>query len=330
MKIAELRTIVKKHSKAELEFLVAELYKVIPKNKKEDYQLDKLIEKPFKEQKTKKVSKTRSIDEIASEVAFFHENAMEQNYLAPNSYISKKDRPKWRFVVKRLFKEIVECNKNGAPDVQCGKELQVLYETLTHACRLQIFSAYDPFESVGIDQADFYEQVVRFYREGLEIDAFLIKGINLITENSLNRYTLYNELMEIFIKHCETPAMKELAIEHLNKLREIKNKEKVKKNAWGNDDFYKNRMLNNYTEFIFRFNAHLHDFDKGIQHYMQYYIARNPELKLYILISILFEFKNKDSIFEVLKSEKTKNLRKGLIDLRNFIQKHNKLPEYML
>jgi len=63
---------------------------------------------------------------------------------------------------------------------------------------------------------------------------------------------------------------------------------------------------------------------------MQYYIARNPELKLYILIRILFEFKNKDSIFEVLKSEKTKNLRKGLIDLRNFIQKHNKLPEYML
>ena len=37
-----------------------------------------------------------------------------QYYLIPNKIISKSERPKWRFLVKNLYKEIVEASKDDA------------------------------------------------------------------------------------------------------------------------------------------------------------------------------------------------------------------------
>lgn len=46
MKIGELREIVKNHKKEQLEFLVAEMYKLISKEKKDDYNIDDWIQNP--------------------------------------------------------------------------------------------------------------------------------------------------------------------------------------------------------------------------------------------------------------------------------------------
>ncbi len=329
MKIAELRAVLKKHSKPELEFLVAELYKLVPNAKKEDYQIDQLIQKPVKEKKVIKKTLGRPIEDIAIDVKFFHENAIAQNYLIPNKIISKKERPKWRFVVKRLFKEIIEAEKNANATLRCGQELQVLYETLTHACAWQIFSAYDPFESVGIAQTDFFEQIVKFYRKSMDIGDFITKGIRLVIDNELNRYTLYRNLMELFIIYCETAPMKELAIEKLKELWEIKNKQHAKKDSWRNEEFYKNEKLNNYTEFIFRFHGHLFNFEEAIKFFNANFIDRDAEIKLYVLIRLLFGFNEKDLIKRELKANKGIDLRDSLVDLLNFIEQNDKLPDYL-
>lgn len=331
MKIGELRAAIKKHSKADLEFLVAELYKLVPKTKKEDYQIDKLIVKPTKNKKSaKKKAKLRTIEEIAEDVEFFHDNAVSQHYLIPNTNIPKKERPKWRFVVKRLYKEILQAEKSGNSTVRCARELQVLYETLTYACDYIIFSAYDPFESVGIEQTVFFEQIIKLYRESLDISDFIHKGIKLTIENSLNRYTLYSELMEIFISYCQTPAMKEMAIDKLLKMREeFKKKPIVTKNSWSNEEYRKNEKLNYYTEFIFRLYAHLFEFEKGIKDFNLNSIQNTKEVSLYILIRMLFGFEKKQLIVREIEKNMKIKPRESLLKLKDYIKKNNKLPEYM-
>ncbi|MEA3497185.1 MAG: hypothetical protein U9R42_14250 [Bacteroidota bacterium] len=329
MKIGELRTTVKKHSKKELEYIIAELYKLVPKNKKEIYQIDDLIEKPVKTTKVVKQKKIRQIEDIAEDVDIFHDNAIEQNYLIPNTIISKKERPKWRFVVKRLYKEIIEAEKNGNSPLRCGQELQILYETLTYACGYQIFSTYDSFESVGIEQADFFEQTIRIYRHSMSIEDFITKGINLVIDNELNRYTVYSELMEIFISYCQTPDMKELAVKELKRLWEKKNKEVVRGSSWSTNLYDKERKLNNYTEFAFRYYAHLFDFENAIKIYKTKYIEKDKEVKLYILIRLLFKFKEKDLIHNELKVARDIKQRDSLQKMLSFIEKNDSLPKYI-
>lgn len=332
MKIAELRTIIKGHQKKDLEFLVAELYKLIPKNKKEDNQIDELITKPVKEKKVSKANKAiRTIEEISSEVKFFHQNALNQNYLFPNSVVPKKDRSKWRFLVKRLVKEINLAAQNGNSRRRCAEELQVLYETLCYACAYQTFTADDPFESVGISQIEFFDQMIKYHRDSMDYKEFIDKGIKLIFKNELSRYTLYSGLMETFINYCQTPNMKEVAIERTKKLWDSTNKNKTKKTSWRNSDFEKIDTLNHYSVLIFRLSLQLSEYETAIEQFKTKYIEKDKEIVLYIYISILFTYQLKDIILKELQTAKSDGIeiRPSLVQLLKHIQKHNQLPDYI-
>ena len=337
MKIQELKEAIKAHKREELEFIISELYKAIPKAKKEDAQFDELIKKPKKETVAKSDKKAgRTIKAIKANVSNFIFNAKEQNYLVPNRVIPKAQRSKWRFLVKNLYNEILAAEKNGEPTIECASVMKDLYECLTYSCHYICFTAYDTFESVGIDQDDFFEQIIKYYRDAVDISDFINISIRLIIDNPLNRYTLYSSLMKVFFNYCQTPAMREMVISNAKEILVTVKNEPEKKDAQffsstrNNELSYEKReKINNVVEIIFRAHCYLYEFSKGIDYTRSNYIEKNKEILLYVIVHLLFGFHNHEYIQKEIESNLSINPRESLLKLREYILKNGKLPDYI-
>ncbi len=154
MKVAELREKLAKLKKEELIKVASEFYKLIPKAKKEDYGIDAFVDNPTSAKKSAKKA-TLSLIDIEKEVAQFIDHASSQYYLFPNRVVPKKQRSTWRFKVKKWYKELINNRRADANITKQAKVLCELYELLCESCHYQYFTAYDTFDSIGIEQVVF-------------------------------------------------------------------------------------------------------------------------------------------------------------------------------
>src|SRR5690554_5502980 len=103
MLLPDLRELLKKKNEKELRILIAEMYKLIPKKLREEKNIDSLLIdiKAYTAMNKGKSKQANPINfrSLKNEIELFIENAYQQNYFAPNKYVHKKDRPKWRFKV---------------------------------------------------------------------------------------------------------------------------------------------------------------------------------------------------------------------------------------
>lgn len=333
LKIAEVRQLVKGHKREHLEHIVEELYKMLSKAQKQDNDVANLLRNPGAPATSgagKQKQSVRSFDEVKKETEFFITNAYEQNYLVPNRSVSKKDRPKWRFLVKKVFQELKVYLKQPEYQGEVADLLEKLYEVLCYSCAYQLFTAYDTFESCGITQSDFFDTLLTSIEQVAEKPVFIEKGIDLILNNELNRYTLYSELMNRFLHHLVTADLKYMLIEKCRNKREALIKNGPDKTSWSGDYSFTGK-LNNLTELVFRSYMHLYETKNAVGHYKEFHIDKSSEVKLYILISLLMVFKEKDTIlYELQEAEKLKIvLRPTLVSLKKYIIEKDSLPEYL-
>lgn len=334
MKVGELRAKLAKLKKEEISYLAVEFYKLVPKAKKEDYDLDNLINNPTKPKKKTSKSTQLSLAQIKSDVYLFIENAKEQNYLFPNRKVPKKERSTWRFKVKRWYKELNNLKRKDA-DIQMQADiLSDLYELICESCGYEYFTAYDSFESIGIEQSDFYKSVLTLKQEAYGKSATIEKGVRLIVDNYLNRYTLYSTLIVEFMSTLNIPDLKEKAITACKKLIQENNfvpkETKSTRFFFDNNEYQQKYKHNELTKFVLRLYISLYETEEGIEFYKAHYQDRD-EVKLYILIDILFDNKEEDLIVKEI-SEAEKNgiePREKLLKLRTHINNTGKLPEYM-
>lgn len=90
MLISELKKETEKYDKKELIKIIAELYKRIPKSKKEDYDIDGFITNLKAEGKKKAVKKALTFEELETEIIYFIRCVDNKYYCIPNKIISKK------------------------------------------------------------------------------------------------------------------------------------------------------------------------------------------------------------------------------------------------
>jgi hypothetical protein len=333
LKIAEVRKLIKGQKRDKLELLAEELYKMLTKAQKIDNNVAELLQNPGKEAakaKTRKEDKLRPFGEVKTETIRFIDNAYAQNYLAPNRVVAKKDRPKWRFVAKKLYKELISHSQQAPNEKEAAELLEKLYVMLCYSCGYVLFTAYDPFESVGVAQTEFFDNVFQAIDRVTEKPEMIDKSIDLIVNNSLNRYTLYEELMDILLKHLATVDMKYLLIENCKSKRAVHSAKKPKSNRTL-DEYDHKYLLNNLTKLIFKTYASLYETKNGIADYIAHYQEKTPEVKLYILVSLLFNYNEKELIQEVLEEAIKQKivLRQSLLNLLNHIQSKNSLPKYI-
>jgi hypothetical protein len=334
MKISEVRIAIDKYTPDQLKSLVSQLYKALPKAVKEDYDIDKIIKNPERAQsKTLAIEKDLpDLDSIQAEAEKFIKNAYNQYYFVPNRFVPKPDRLKWRFVVKRLYNQILLAGKESNI-VQAVEILEKLYNLLCYSCEITIFNAYDSFQSAGIEQSEFFRKVLSLKSQSEDQNTFIKNALLLLLNNSLNRYTLHETLMQVILEFLKTPDMREKAITTCSELFElIKNQPAAKKNDWSNTEYEKIEKLNNLAEMGFFCYAQLFEYDKAIAYFDRHYHENDKEVSLYVKLHLLLGLNQKEFFIKEYERAIHNGIkpRNTLRKTYQFIREKGELPAYFL
>jgi len=307
MKISEVRSIIEKYSEGQLRLIISELYKAIPKAVKEKTDIDSILKNP--NSLTQAMPKTRQkevpdIELLKSETECFVDYAYKQYYLAPNRVVSKQNRPKWRFVVKRLYKDLLATSSDESNVPEATRLLEKLYQLLCYSCSYVLFSAYDSFESIGIAQEEFFHRVLSLKYHCEDKNAFIKNALLLMVDNSLNRYTLHEDLMQVILEFAKTPDLREMTIANCSELIETLKKEpSIQKGRQSNydkwqSDYEREGKINTLTEMAFLSYARLYEYSEAISYFKANYCKADKEVTLYVLLRMLFELNQKDHFLQ--------------------------------
>ncbi len=188
MKIPELKIAIANHTKEDLQYIVAELYKLIPKAKKEGSDIDTVIVagKPSADApKVKKEVQGKSMDVLKSELEDFIFHATSQHYLGKDRAIHKKDRPKWRFTCRALVKDLFEmANREKESRPFCIEYLDKIYDILCIGGNHHYFSAEDTFASIGYEEAALCMDIIRLYYSTFNVQKATGKAVDLVLKDS--------------------------------------------------------------------------------------------------------------------------------------------------
>ena len=334
MKIAELKSHLENQSEEQLKLLVTEIYKAIPKAIRESKEIDAIIKNPDKyvesRKKSAKSEQIPDIDLLRFDTETFLEYAQNQYYFAPNRFVSKKERPKWRFIVKRLYKELILCSQDESNLQIAEGLLEKLYNLMCYSCSYVIFNSYDSFESVGIEQKDFFNGVLLLKYQVEPKREFIKDALKLMIYNSLNRYTLHSTLIEVILSYLKTTDLLEMAIEENDKLMQIEKGKPVSKARQDYSQYDKEENLNNLAEFGFYCYVKLYEMDKAIEYFKRNYFETDREIKLYVLLRLLFSVNQRDLYIREYESAIKNGIkpRDRLVKMYEFTKESDHLPEY--
>lgn len=335
MKVGELRVELAKLKKEELIKVAAEFYKLIPKAKKEEYDLESLVKNPSKKKQKVAVSSLQRLDEAEVEIKQFIEHVESQYYLYSNRVVSRKARTTWRFRVKRWYKELLNLKRKDV-DIQKQSELlSSLYELMSQSCGYTYFTAFDAFDSIGIGQEEFYRSAVSLIQEAEGKGEGLEKCIKLIVSNALSHDTVESDLMKVLVETLDIPILKEKGIEIVKKLIEENaykepNSQKSKQELSSSATYIKKELHNNLVELGYRLFVGLFETEEAVGFYKKHYQQKSPEVKLYILIYLLFESGKKEQIRTEIKETIKKGVkpRESLMKIFKEIEERDQLPDY--
>jgi len=335
MIISELKELLNKYNEEELKVIITEMYKVMPKKFREEKEIDILLKEiSINNQYLKGNKKYNQVNiyDLKNEIELFIDNAYKQYYLAPNNVVHKKDRPKWRFKVKSYIKDLQEVS--GIEEAGIASVLlQKLYEMMSYGCAYYIFNTDNPFRSVGIEQKWFLDLVIKMiFVQGINKDV-VKSAIELTINCTPDRDTLHSSLICVLIANLKTTGAKEIAVDQcLQLLNELEHyKKNIKNKSWSSrDDFEYEEKANNFTEMIFRINIELCEFDEAVNFFYKNYNKINGEIKLYVLLHMIWEYKLKELWLKEYENALKKKVkpREGLTSIYNYIKENDKMPEW--
>ena len=340
MKIQELREHIANQDKAELELIVVEMYKALPKKAIEEKEIDQLIANPSEFVTTRKRVRTATKDVVVDtdvlkiEIEQFISNAKAQNYFAPNRVISKKERPKWRFLVKRFVDQLIIAARQTENQAEAARLLEDLYKLLCQACGVYLFSTENPFRSVGISQVEFYGKVLRLKQQVQPAETWIGEGISLLAEHDLDSETLPTYLMDVFQEFVHTPPLRQAAVGACTVLLEKKETLYRKKaQAWAHTSTFSSsyglqNQIQNLAKLLFRLHQSLFEEGQAIAAFTQHYVESNPEVKAYVLLQLLRQLNRKDAWmreYENAVREQVK-LRDELVRTHEFLLHNGEFP----
>ncbi len=310
MLVNELRDEIKKYDKKELENIIVELYKRIPKAKKEEYNIDEFIKDIKSDNKAKK--KVLSFDELKREILYFLECVDNELYVIPNNIISKKERSSWRFKVKRYYKEL----NNVLPASENGNVATFLlieiFKRLSIGSNTLLFINWETFRALGVFQDFYYDTIIKrilfdgYSKENMQ------QCIDLL-DVPKDPYVLSYNMFQVFISNLKTVDNRMMAIDLLDgKIKGLKLKLSEAKNY--SEQFWLNEEINNHIKCITSIYFILHEVIKGIDYFQKNYIEKDKEVKEYILLEELESFALDDYWLREYES------KKDIIDFRDSLK----------
>lgn len=335
MLVSELRETLKKYKEEELRTIVVEMYKSMPKKLREDRDVDTLVQdiRAYKNRGGAGGAQKgeTDIDSLKAQIDLFIDYAYNQCYCAPNSYVHKKERPKWRFKVRAFIKDLRAFPADSEGGKIATDLLQKLYEMLSYGCAYFIFNTDNPFRSVGIEQTKLLDVVIS-RKLGSGINKGQLKSaIELVLNSYVDRETLHSFLILIFTDNLKTPDAREAALEQceLIKMELKRSKPDLKKGR--HHDYKHEEKLNNLTEIVFRINIALYEYEQAIRYFHKYYTEWNPEVSLFVLLDLLRVYELKKYWLREYEEAVKRGIkpRESLQRVCVHIQKNGEFPEHI-
>ena len=293
MKVAELNKTIGGYRTEQLRRLLVEMYKAMPKRVKEDHGIDDMICSPASKRNNRKSEVVPDIGALASETERFVSNAYNDYYCIPNSVVPKRERSQWRFTVLRLFKNINHAATREANVAKAAELLEKLYVMLCYSCRYTLFSAYDSFQSVGVSQEDFFRAVLRHKRRHENPRDFVRNSIELALKHDLNRYTLYDDLLEAIVAFLDTPDLKEIAIATCDEMWSRASTDNAYPRSASKSyedrsiEYQRREFLQNLARLGFLCHMALCEYEEAVEYFHKHYVREEPEIALYVLLNMI-------------------------------------------
>ena len=347
MKVAALRALLDRYDADQLRLLVVETYKLLPKRVREDSAIDDLVRDPRPRPRAARKARAEpppDIELLADEIGDFLEFANLHYYIAPNRFVPKSERPKWRFLVKRFVRQLTEVAGDEEALPQAADLLGRLYRLLCLACGQWVFNTDDPFRSVGIEQTALLGQVLALDRARLPPGEFVPHALELVVESELDRSTLSTGLIEALVEQLPTPALRELAIAACTRrIAEIDREHaaargerrggKGRAPAFGheNSDYSVRSRVNRLAETGFRCHVALGNPESAVRYFERHCREKDPEVKLYVLLSRLLQLRLKERWLAAYEEavEKGVRPRKSVKEAYQKVRASGRLPKWM-
>lgn len=290
MKIQEFRNKMQQCKREDLEKIASELYKMLPKNKKEE-DADTLIEDIIAGKTTAVSAKNQkadvNFDVLKSEINEFLSNVDNDYYIVPNRIVPKSKRSKWRFEVKKFVKSINQIPVDGENGIESAQLLRELYQRLCYGCGYYIFPSDDPFQSIGIRQPVFYDMLIkRTFATGFT-DENIKNMLMDATCVYIDRESLYIEMEAIYAKSLLTSDLKYKAQGFIKEYVEQLEAKSGKKNKYALEDYQIKSNIDEMCQTMLIISIFLCEPEDGIKYYWKHNQESNKEVTLYKLLNII-------------------------------------------
>ncbi len=324
MKVSEFREIVKNYSKEEADFLLVQLYKLIPRRKVEDYQVDEMLKAPGeylnKKIKIGKSGRLRSAEEVETEVLAFIKNVKEGYYKGPNKVIPKRVRSGWRNTVKDFYKDLSILGNISETRKLSLDLLEELYFLLDQGSLKSLFPTRNTFGAIKLSQMDFFVSILEISHLVLDKKEYITRSVKLIMDSLLNNETTYTQLIAAFLNTLKIPDNKYLAIEtallQYNELNERMISQSISVS-------HLKLKMNILVEIAFRTYCELGDFEQAIEVWDKRYWSYTREIALFEKINYLLRYKKDKLVLEQINKAISEgmNLRWELLKLKKDLEK---------
>ena len=314
MRIGELRNTIDGYAEEELRLIIVELYRRTPKKVVEDKDLDRLLKTPhqfLQDQRRPKVTELPDLDYLAFEVDGFISDARQGHYFAPNSFVRKSERPKWRFHVKRFHRELVTLMQDPVASAEVSRLLERLFDVLCYAEEIHLFSSSEPFQSIGISKAQFYGDVVIAQRAAAVDQGWIKQAIETLLRNA---GSFGSDMIGQLVDQFNTNPLREEALRVIVQVFEHRPKPRERKPN-------PNDQLDHLAELALRVCFGLDEHDRGIAFYHKHHKKWNKEIGVYCLLEILEEYQ----LFDLWMREYEAAQRSGIQPRDQLREKYRQL-----
>lgn len=291
MKVAEIRDLLKKYSSAELQELIVEMYKVMPKSLKEEKDIDSLLadfSRQMSAKKQKKEPEPVDMEWLTFAVPTFVEYAMNQYYFAPNRVISKKERPKWRSQVKNFLKELQRVPATGEEGIVATELIQELYKVVAYGSRYHVFNTTNTFKAVDMDSVQFSELIItRILANGFN-SSTVHKAVSVATTIDPSPIPYYSSILYTVSGLFPTVDSKLLALDQCRVVRkEIQQRLQQVRGSGTMLHYELGTKLDMVTGLELILHIELAEEEKAVKQFMKFYDEKNKEVKIYVLVQFL-------------------------------------------
>ena len=212
MRINELRSVIAHCDAETLRTLAVELYRMIPAKVRTERGADELVRRPNSAAELRKARRARKTAPPEPDTALwnareFLENVRQQNYLAPNRSVPKKERTRWRFTARRVYRDLVALQAFEEHRRESAELLAELFRLLCRAEQVYLFPSVEPFKAMKIPKTEVLGAALAAARATLPADAFLDLALDLFLHSGEDSEPL--ELIAVVVAEARGPELRD-------------------------------------------------------------------------------------------------------------------------